>query len=130
MSEPLKSALPYALRRKKVWSSEDQIEAAIDRAKRKLLKQQQIVEEEKDKIRQLGLDIMTIEELKGKNWQEKVYPKQLAIGGCKEKISKAEKSWRRIEDKTLPKLKNALAAMRTETMPAVMGSYIGVQPET
>jgi hypothetical protein len=126
MSEHLKSPLAEKERRKKVYSSVDQIEAIINRNKKKLVKQQEIVEQQKDKIKELGITIMKLEEQKPEDWEDQVFTKKLAIGKCKETISKAERCWRRIEDKTLPKLKNALSEMRTETMPVVMGSYVGV----
>lgn len=125
MSEPLKSPLPDRARRKKVYTSVDQIEAMIERNKKKLAKQVEIVEEQKEQIKELGITIMNLEEQKPKEWEHQCFVHRLAIGKCKETIAKAEKCWRRIEDKTLPKLKNAMAAIKTDTMPAVMGSYKG-----
>jgi ABC-type molybdate transport system ATPase subunit len=107
-------------RKAKVWNTEDQILVSIDRAQKKLLSCQQIVEHAKDEIARLAKEIMSLKD------GGEIGERKLAIAEYKESITKAEKQWRRIEDTTLPKLKSVLAAFRTKTMLPVLGEYKGV----
>lgn len=119
----------------KIWISEDQILAAIDRAKRKA--QSLIIEEaglRKDAAESFSLLAKTRFELmqsnltKGKREQLETRERVTEVEASKTK-AEAEmkaKAYMRITEKTLPRLGEVLAAFRTQTMPEILQTYKGV----
>lgn len=123
MSEPLKSALPDKDRRKKVWSSEDQILAAIDKKKELMEKKRSLAEEKNLEAKRLAIEAQEAED-EGRPQHAKGL--RLSFQKRQSEAKQAERAYVRLQDKTIPRLGEALAAMRTQTMPELIGRYKGV----
>jgi hypothetical protein len=122
-------------RRVKVWQTEDAILAAIDRAHRKaeslVVEETELRKESAElfgELEKTRFELMHSDLTKGKRIQLETRERVTEIEAAKKK-AEAEakaKAHTRIIEKTLPRLGEILAAMRTQTMPDVLGSYRGV----
>jgi hypothetical protein len=123
-------------RRAKIWTSEDQIIAAIDRTKRlaerKLKKSHELADKAKEKFgecEKLRLELMMPAdrtEYQQKSLEAKLSSMEIAAGKAKEKSDLAAKHYHRVMNSTLPRLGEILAAFRTGTFTEIMGEYRGV----
>lgn len=122
------------LRRPKIWQTEDQILASIDRTKRmaeRLLKKSHKLDEQ-CKQTYGHLEELRFEAMKPHDSKESARlcnqiasVENMAISH-REKADACAKSYHRAINATLPRLGEILAAFRTQTLPEVMGSYRGV----
>ena len=121
-------------KRPKIWTSEDQILASIDRTKRaadRSLKRS-IALNEKAKAKFGRCEELRFELMKSMTEDQrtalggKLYGAELSAGAAKEAADNAAKAYHRAVNSTLPRLGEILAALRTQPMVEVLGSYRGV----
>jgi hypothetical protein len=121
-------------RRPKIWQTEDQIIAAIDRTKRmaerKLKKSQELEEVAKVKfgrVEELNFELMKHNtEYERSKIEGKLRSAELSAAAAKEKADAYAKAYHRAVNSTLPRLGEILSAFRTGTFSEVMGEYHGV----
>lgn len=121
--------------RVKIWQTEDQIIAEIDRTHRKVEHIAAVLEALRTESSSLAGEL---EKVRFQMMQSDLSKQDLfkleraelstekAFAKCKAESYKNSKTYARLVNKTLPRLKDILAAMRTQTMPEVMGGYRGV----
>ncbi len=119
----------------KIWQTEDQILAAIDRAKRKAVS---LVEEETELRNESAEFFAVLEQTRFELMQPNLSKSKREQLECRERVkeidaSKAKaaaemkaRAYTRIIEKTLPRLGEILSAFRTQTFDSVLGSYRGV----
>lgn len=120
--------------RPKIWHTEDQILAAIDRTKRlaerKLKKSQELDEAAKvkfGKCEEIRFELMKPHsEYERNSIQGKLTSAELAAAATKEKADDAARQYHRAIKSTLPRLGEILAAFRTQPMAAIVGDYKSV----
>lgn len=120
--------------RPKIWHTEDQICAAIDRtrrmAERKLKKSQELNEKAKEKFGRceaIRFELMkTRSEFEREQWESKLRSAEMAAGHAKERADIEAKAYHRAINSTLPRLGEILAAFRTQPMAAIVGDYKSV----
>ena len=123
-------------RRPKVWRSEDEIIAAIDRtramAQRRLKRSQELDEKAREKFgecEKLRFELMTPIDrtpYQQQSLESKLRSMELSAGATKEKADIAAKIYHRAMNSTLPRLGEILAAFRTQPMKEIMGDYKAV----
>lgn len=123
-------------RRPKVWHTEDQILAAIERTKRSamkaLMKSKLLEEKAKEKFgrcEEIRFELMKasgLSEYQKNSLQAKLVSAERAAGEEKEKADKCAASYHRAINSTLPRLGEILSAFRTPAMAAIVGDYKGV----
>jgi len=121
-------------RRPKVWKTEDEIIAAIDRTKRmanrKLKKSQELAEVAKQKfarVEELSWQLMNAhDEMERTRLQNNLSSAELSAGEAKEKALACAAAYHRAINSTLPRLGEILSAFRTQPMTALVGDYKGV----
>lgn len=123
-------------RRPKIWTSEDQIIATIDRtrlmAQRRLKKSQELDEKAREKFgecEKLRFELMTTANrtpYQQQSLESKLRSMELSAGATKEKADIAAKSYHRAINSTLPRLGEILAAFRTQPMKEILGEYKAV----
>ena len=123
-------------RRPKIWTSEDQIIAAIDRTKlmalRRLKKSQELEEKAREKF--VECERLRFELMKPANRTEyqqlsiesKLRSMELSATAAKEKADKVAAVYHRAMNSTLPRLGQILAAFRTQPMKEILGEYKAV----
>jgi hypothetical protein len=120
----------------KIWTSEDQIIATIDRTKRmaarKLKKSQELLEAAKVKFgrcEELRFELMAgsqLTEYQREQLQAKLGSAEIAAGKAKEKADAYAKAYHRAVNSTLPRLGDILSSFRTGTFKEVLGEYKAV----
>jgi len=123
-------------KRPKIWTSEDQILACIDRVKRlasnRLAKSNMLAERAREKfgrVEQLRFELLSkphLTEFQRSQIEGRLRGAELSAAATKEKADIASKAYHRAIDKTLPRLGEILAAFRTEPMKGILGEYRGV----
>jgi hypothetical protein len=122
-------------RRPKIWLTEDQILAAIDRTKRmaerKLKKSQELDEVAKvkfGKCEELRFALMSepAGTIQYSSMQAKLNSFELSAAATKEKADQCAKAYHRAINSTLPRLGEILSAFRTQPMAGIVGDYKGV----
>ena len=123
-------------RKYKTWTSEDQIVAEIDRKVRLAKKKKELCEKlymEKTILFRRASDILKehdetesdLAEVRQVLWHEyKRLEGQAKMANRKSEMMGSQSA--RLTNIVLPRLKEILAAFRTETMPGILGSYKGV----
>ncbi len=122
------------MKRPKIWQTEDQIIAAIDRTKRfaerKLKQSQELSDKAKEKfglVEKLNFELMACQgEYERDKIRGKLTSAELSAAAMKEKADIAARSHHRAINATLPRLGEVLSAFRTQTFDSVLGSYRGV----
>ena len=119
----------------KIWLTEDQILAAIDRTRKmamgKLMKSKLLEEKARDKFgkcEELRFKLMgsNLGKMEREQMEAKLASLELSAGETKEKADAYAKSYHRAINSTLPRLGEILSAMKTQTLAPVMGAYKGV----
>lgn len=122
-------------RRPKIWQTEDQILAAIDRtramAQRRLKKSQELDEKAKEKFgtcEALRFELMKpdLSPMQREIAESKIRSAEISAGKAKEKADIAAKAYHRAINSTLPRLGEILSAFRTQPMAAIVGDYKSV----
>lgn len=122
-------------RRPKIWQTEDQILAAIDRtramAQRRLKKSQELDEKAKEKFgtcEALRFELMKpgLSPMQREIAESKIRSSEISAGKAKEKADIAAKAYHRAINSTLPRLGEILAAFRTQPMTAILGEHKAV----
>lgn len=122
-------------RRPKVWTSEDQIIATIDRTRlmalRRLKKSQELDEKAREKFgwcEKLRFELMKpdLTEMQREDLESKIRSAERSAGKAKEKADIAAKQYHRAINSTLPRLGEILAAFRTQPMKEILGEYKAV----
>ncbi len=121
-------------RRPKIWKTEDEVLAAIDRtkrmAKRKLAKSVVLSDKAKEKfarVEELSWQLMNATDEKEKTrLQNNVSSAEISAGEARERADQCAASYHRAVNATLPRLGEILSAMRTGTLKEMMGEYRGV----
>lgn len=121
-------------KRPKIWHTEDEIIAAIDRTKRfaerRLKRSRELDEAAKAKFGKceaLRFELMKPHtDLEREQLSGRLYGAELSATKAKEKADLAAKAYHRAVNSTLPRLGEILSAMRTQTMPEVLQEYRGV----
>jgi hypothetical protein len=121
-------------RRPKIWKTEDEIIAAIDRTKRmaerKLKKSQQLAEVARAKfarVEEIGFELMTLkDESQRSRLENNLKSVELSAAEAKERADKTAACYHRAINSTLPRLGEILAAFRTGTFSGIMGEYKAV----
>ena len=121
-------------RRPKIWQTEDQVLASIDRTKRAAERslKRSIALNEKAKAKfgrceELRFELMKpMTEHQRTSLEGKLYGAELSAGKAKEAADNAAKAYHRAVNSTLPRLGEILAAFRTQTLVPVLGDYRGV----
>lgn len=124
------------MRRHKIWQTEDQILAAIDRTKamahRRLKKSQELDEKAKEKFgacEALRFELMQkpdLSRMQREIAESKIRSAEISAGKAKEKADIAAKAYHRAINSTLPRLGEILSAFRTKPMEAIVGDYKAV----
>jgi hypothetical protein len=119
-------------RRPKVWRTEDEIIAAIDRTKRmaerKLKKSQELAEKVKEKFGRceaLRFELMQ-SKLTGyqrESFEGKIRSAEITAAKEKDKADAYAAAYHRAINSTLPRLVKVLSAFRTGTFSEVLGEY-------
>lgn len=125
---------PMNPRRPKIWKTEDEIVAAIDRTKRmaerKLAKSVALSDKAKEKfarVEELSWQLMNATDEKEKTrLQNNVSSAEISAAEARERADQCAAAYHRAVNATLPRLGEILAAMRTQTFDGVLGSYKGV----
>lgn len=127
--------MPSKQRKVKIWLTEDQILAAIQRAHDSIKRTEVLLVTLREQSMALAGELEQIRfKLMQPNLEQKekhqLERDELSIerrlAYCKEDANKKSKAYNRLNDRVLPRLKDTLAAMRTQTMVEVMGEYRGV----
>ena len=122
-------------RRPKIWQTEDQILAAIDRtramAQRRLKKSQELDEKAKEKFgtcEALRFELMksNLSPMQREIAESKIRSAEISAGKAKEKADMAAKAYHRAINSTLPRLGEILSAFRTKPMTAILGEHKAV----
>lgn len=122
-------------KRPKIWHSEDQIIAAIDRtrrmATRSLERSKELDEKAREKFgwcEKLRFELMkpNLTEMQREDLESKIRSAEHSAGATKEKADLAAKQYHRAINSTLPRLGEILAAFRTQPMEAIVGDYKSV----
>ncbi len=121
-------------RRPKIWQTEDEILAAIDRTRRlakKRLQQSQALDEAAKlkfgKCEELRFQLMKPHtEFEREQLEGRLYSAELSAVATKEKADVAARAYHRATFKTLPRLGEILSAFRTGTFSEVLGEYKAV----
>lgn len=123
-------------KRPKIWKTEDEIIAAIDRTKRmaerKLKKSQELAEVAKVKngrVEKLLFELMAVKSDEGtlrEKIEQRLRDAEMSAGKARETADIYAAAYHRAINSTLPRLGEILAAFRTQTMEGVMGTYRGV----
>ncbi len=121
-------------KRPKIWQTEDQILAAIDRTKRmaqRKLKKSVLLDDQCKEI--YGhLEKLRFEAMKPHDSKEsgrlanQIASVERMAESRKEKADAHAKAYHRAVNATLPRLGEVLSAMRTDTLKEMMGEYRGV----
>jgi hypothetical protein len=122
------------MKRPKIWQTEDQIIAAIDRtrrmATRKLKRSQELAEVAKTKfarVEELSWQLMNAHDEKERiRLQNNVSSAELSAGEAKEKADACARAYHTAINSTLPRLGEILSAFRTQPMTELVGDYKGV----
>ena len=122
------------MKRPKIWTSEDQICAAIDRTKRmaerKLKKSIVLAEKVKYKMgkcEELRFELMKpMTDMQRESLESKLRSAEMDAGKAQDAADACAKAYHRAINSTLPRLGEILAAFRTQTMPEIMDNYRGV----
>jgi len=119
----------------KIWKTEDQVLHAIERAHRKaeslVVEETELRKESAElfgELEKTRFELMRSDLTKGKRTQLETRERVTEIDASKKKAEaeKKAKAHTRIMEKTLPRLGEVLAAMKTRTMTEVLGQYRGV----
>lgn len=122
-------------RRPKIWQTEDQILAAIDRtramAQRRLKKSQELDEKAKEKFgtcEALRFELMksNLSPMQREIAESKIRSAEISAGNAKERADMAAKAYHRAINSTLPRLGEILAAFRTQPMTAILDDHKAV----
>lgn len=123
-------------RRQKIWRTEDEILAVIDRTKlmaqRRLKKSQELEEKAREKFgecEKLRFELMTLcerNEYQRQSLESKLRSLELSAAATKEKADKVAAVYHRAMNSTLPRLGEILAAFRTQPMKEILGEYKAV----
>ena len=122
-------------RRPKIWQTEDQILAAIDRtramAQRRLKKSQELDEKAKEKFgtcEALRFELMksNLSPMQREIAESKIRSAEISAGKAKEKADIAAKAYHRAINSTLPRLGEILSAFRTQPVTAILGEHKAV----
>jgi hypothetical protein len=117
----------------KIWQTEDEILAAIDKAQLSAVHAAAVAAGEHAEEKRLVIEAAKLADfaltLKGKARADKIDESERCVNAsrkCNEAAKKATKRHKRLTEVTLPHLKDVLATFRTETMPDIMQEYKGV----
>lgn len=118
----------------KVWHTEDQIVAQIERVKRasqrsleksKLLEEK--VKEKFGKCEELRFELMKpLSPMQRESLESKLRSAEMAAGKAKDAADEKARSYHRAINSTLPRLGEILAAFRTGTFKEIVGEYRAV----
>lgn len=117
----------------KIWKTEAEILEAIDGARalatRLANECRELDEECKAKageLEKLRFEAMNLRDDQLRNAERRIHNAKLSLDKSKEQAAKTAKSYHRTVEKTLPRLKEVLAAFRTGTFKEVLDEYEGV----
>jgi hypothetical protein len=125
------------MKRPKIWKTEDEIIAAIDRtrrmANRKLKKSQELAEVAKSKFARvdaLSWELFNatrkIDDKERTRLENNLKSSELSAAEAKERADICAKAYHRAINSTLPRLGEILSAFRTQPMTELVGDYRGV----
>jgi hypothetical protein len=110
-------------RKRKVWTSEDQILAKIDSTRKFAARKAKLAEHLSEEVKRLAKEAQEFED----NGQHNMAAsRREKCGDVLKKSEEAAKLHQRTIDRTLPRLGEILSAFRTATMPELLGDYKGV----